>query len=516
MARRPVALIVLDGWGEAPDDYPQEYNAIAQANLPTYRALAGKYPRTLIQTSGNAVGLPEGVMGNSEVGHMNMGSGRIIWQTLVRIDKSAETDDFESIEAIASAAKRAKDTRARLHLMGLCSDGAVHSVDRHYFALLRLAKKVGLSGDQVVMHCFTDGRDTPPREGAGHVAAIQKWMQENGCGVIGSVMGRYYAMDRDKRWERTEVAYKAIVCGEGEKVSDPVQAIQDAYAAGENDEFIKPRVLVRANGEPVAVMQDGDQVICFNYRADRVRQLSSACRDRGFSGFQCRQPNIGYVTMTQYMEGLDADIAFPPQYVQNSLGEVFSKLGKTQLRIAETEKYPHVSFFFSGGVETAFAGEKRVLIPSARDVATYDLKPEMSAHEIAEALVQEIRDPNFDLIINNFANADMVGHSGIIPATIKACEAVDAALTKVIAEIRKAGGTAIITADHGNAEQLWDYATESPQTQHTTNPVPLLIVDDGLIGTKLREGGRLCDIAPTILKLLNLEAPQEMDGVSLV
>jgi 2,3-bisphosphoglycerate-independent phosphoglycerate mutase len=516
LTRRPVALIVLDGWGQAPAEYPKEYNAIAQANLPTYRALAEKYPQVLIQTSGNAVGLPEGVMGNSEVGHMNMGSGRIIWQTLVRIDKSAEGDDFLSVDALTAAAKRAKDSGARLHLMGLCSNGAVHSVDRHYFSLLRLAKKVGLTGDRVVMHCFTDGRDTPPREGAGHIAAIQKWMQENSCGVIATVMGRYYAMDRDKRWERTEVAYNAMVCGEGENVNDPVQAIHDAYAAGENDEFIKPRVVVTASGEPVATIRDGDQVICFNYRADRVRQISAACRDRGFSGFKCRQPQIGYVTMTQYVEGLDAEIAFPPQYIQNSLGEVFSKLGKTQLRIAETEKYPHVSFFFSGGNETAFPGEKRVLIPSARDVATYDLKPEMSAPEIADALVREIRDPTFDLIINNFANADMVGHSGIIPATVRACEAVDAALAKVIAEIRKAGGTAIITADHGNAEQLWDFATESPQTQHTTNPVPLVIVDDELVGTKLREGGRLCDIAPTILKLLNLEAPQEMDGVSLV
>jgi 2,3-bisphosphoglycerate-independent phosphoglycerate mutase len=513
--RRPVALIVLDGWGEAPAGYPKKFNSIAQANLPTFHALLERYPHTLIQASGNAVGLPEGVMGNSEVGHMNMGAGRIIWQTITRIDKAVQVDDFSSIEPLSAAIAAVKGGK-RLHLMGLCSNGAVHSVDRHYFALLRLAKKAGLKGDQVAMHCFTDGRDTPPREGAGHIAAIQSWMQENGCGVIATVIGRYYAMDRDQRWDRTQLAYDAMVHGRGIKENDPVQAVQNAYAEGETDEFIKPRVITRPGGEPVAEIADGDHVICFNYRADRVRQITRALTEPNFSEFERQPVKIQLVTMTEYIQGLDARIAFPPQYVENSLGEVFSKLGKTQLRIAETEKYPHVSFFFSGGKEKAFPGEKRVLIPSRRDVATYDMKPEMSAPEIAKALIDEIRDPNFDLIINNFANADMVGHSGNIPATIRACEYVDEALKGVLEEIRRVGGTAIVTADHGNAEQMWDNVTDSPQTQHTTNPVPLILMDEQLTGTKLREGGRLCDIAPTILQLLNLQPPAEMDGVSLL
>jgi 2,3-bisphosphoglycerate-independent phosphoglycerate mutase len=516
LPRKPTILIVLDGWGQAPEGYPHQYNAIAQANLPTYRSLLEKYPQTLIRTSGEDVGLPDGVMGNSEVGHMNMGAGRIIWQEIVRIDKAIAKDDFRSVGAIYDAVQHVKNTPgAQLHLMGLCSDGSVHSVDRHYFAILRLAKDSGLSGDRVVMHCFTDGRDTPPHEGVKHIGRIQAWMQENGTGVIATITGRYYAMDRDTRWDRTKLAYDAMVLGSGLEVTDPVAAVEQAYKDGETDEFIKPRVVVRA-GKPVATIRDHDWVINFNYRADRVRQISHALTDPEFKDFERHPIDLHLVTMTKYKDGLRADIAFPQQSVRNGIGEIFSRLGKTQLRIAETEKYPHVSFFFSGGVETPFPGEQRVLIPSPREVATYDMKPEMSAPAIADAVVKQIQDPNFDLIVNNYANADMVGHTGNIAATIKACEHVDDALAKVIAQVRASGGTAIITADHGNAEQLWDFDANSPQTQHTTNPVPLLIVDEELRGTQLRQRGRLCDIAPTILHLLNLEKPQEMEGVSLV
>lgn len=516
MTRKPFALIVLDGWGQAPADYPHEFNAIARANLPTYRSLLERYPHTLIQTCGNAVGLPDGVMGNSEVGHMNMGAGRIVWQEITRIDKAVEKDDFRSVGPILEAVQAAKDSGKRLHLMGLCSDGSVHSVDRHYFAILRLAKAVGLTGDRVVMHCFTDGRDTPPRKGAGFVAEIQKWMKENSCGIIATVTGRYYAMDRDTRWERTEVSYNAMVLGEGLKNQDPVKAIEEGYSRDETDEFIKPVVITDAVGNPLATIEDGDQVICFNYRADRVRQITRALTDPDFQEFKRKPVNIHLVTMTMYKKGLKADVAFEQQKLSNGIGELFSKLGKTQLRIAETEKYPHVTFFFSCGQEKEFPGERRVLIPSCRDIPTYDKKPEMRAMEIAEALVGEIRNPNFDLIVNNFANADMVGHTGVIPAVIKACETVDAALTKVLAEIKNAGGTAIITADHGNAEQLWDFDANSPQTQHTTNPVPLILVDEELRGATLREGGKLCDISPTILKILGLNQPEEMTGVSLI
>lgn len=515
-SRKPVVLIVLDGWGKAPAGYPDEFNAIARANLPTWRSLVEKYPNTVIFTSGNAVGLPEGVMGNSEVGHMNLGAGRIVWQEITRIDKAAEKDDFRTNAALSGAMLKAKASGRKLHLMGLVSDGAVHSMDRHYFALIRLAKTLGLAPNQLVMHCFTDGRDTPPTSGLNYVAAIRDRMREIGVGVIGSVIGRYYAMDRDKRWQRTHLAYDALVNGVGQKFHDPVEAVQNAYDAGETDEFIKPRLIVGENGETPATIDDGDQVICFNFRADRVRQMSRALTEPDFAEFPIKKMKIHLVTMTMYQEGLDAEVAFPPQILRNTVGEVFSRLGKTQLRIAETEKYPHVSFFFSGGEEKAFDGEERVLIPSPREVATYDLKPEMSAPLVAERLVEELRADKFDLVVCNFANADMVGHSGIVQAAIEACENVDRALGKVLAQVLECGGRAIVTADHGNAEQMWDFDANGPMTQHTTNPVPLVVVGDNLQGSKLREGGRLCDVAPTILQLAGIPVPAEMDGVSLL
>lgn len=516
MTRKPLVLIVMDGWGKAPEGYPKEYNAIARANIPFFWKLMDTYPSAVVKTSGNAVGLPEGVMGNSEVGHMNIGAGRIVWQEITRIDKAIEKDDFRSVGPILDAIQNAKSSGKQLHLMGLVSDGAVHSVDRHYFAILRLAKACGLNSDQVLMHCFTDGRDTPPESGAGYVQTVQDWMSENGYARIATVSGRYYAMDRDKRWQRTELAYNALVRGKGIPAKDPVQAVRDSYADGETDEFIKPRVIMNSAGEPVGTIKDGDWVICFNYRADRVRQISRAFTDPEFKDFERAPVLVNLVTMTLYQEGLKANIAFPPQLLRNTVGELFSKMGKTQLRIAETEKYPHVSFFFSGGEEKPFPGEHRVLIPSPREVPTYDLKPEMSAPEVADHLVREIKDPNYDLIINNFANADMVGHTGVMDAAIRAVETIDTCLAKVIPVVQEKGGTILITADHGNAEQLWDFQSDSPQTQHTTNPVPLLIIDQELRGVKLREGGRLCDIAPTMLKILGIEAPVEMDGIPLL
>jgi 2,3-bisphosphoglycerate-independent phosphoglycerate mutase len=516
VSSKPVVLIVLDGWGKAPPGYPLEFNAIERANIPVYRSLLETYPHTLIHTSGNAVGLPEGVMGNSEVGHMNIGAGRIVWQEITRIDKALEKDDFRTVSAIYDAILRAKASGSRLHLMGLVSDGAVHSVDRHYFAIMRLAKALEIAPRQLVMHCFTDGRDTPPMVGINHVAAVRDWIRENGVGVIGSVIGRYYAMDRDKRWQRTQLAYDALVSGAGIYFHDAVEAVQHAYDAGETDEFIKPRVIVGDNQEPLGTINDGDQVICFNYRADRVRQMSRALTEPDFAEFPVRKMRVHLVTMTMYQQGLDADVAFPPQFLRKTIGELFSSLGKRQLRIAETEKYPHVSFFFSGGEEKPFEGEDRVLIPSARDVPTYDKKPEMSAPEIADRLVNALKNSNYDLVINNFANADMVGHTGVMEAAIQACEHVDAAIGKVLAQVRAIGGCAIITADHGNAEQLWDFEADSPQTQHTTNPVPLLIMDEELRGASLREGGRLCDVAPTMLQILGIPAPPEMDGTPLL
>lgn len=516
MNRKPVALIILDGWGRCPVDYPREFDAVCLAQTPVMDAISEKYPTTLIRTSGNDVGLPDGVMGNSEVGHMNLGAGRVVWQELVRIDKAAEKDDFASIEPLRDAMEKAKATGRRVHLFGCTSDGAVHSVDRHYFALLRLAKKVGLTGAQVAFHAFTDGRDTPPQSGLGHVTAVRDWMEQNGTGVIATVSGRYYGMDRDKRWERTKRAYDAMVFGKGEPFTDPVAAVEASYAKGVTDEFIEPAVIVDDNGHPLATIDDGDQVISFNYRADRGRQICRALVEPGFAEFERKPMTIRLVTMTPYIEGLPADVAFPPLGLKNTLGEVVSAAGRTQLRIAETEKYPHVSFFFSGGVETPYPGEDRILIPSPRDVPTYDKKPEMSAFGISEAAVKAIKDPGYDLIVLNFANADMVGHTGSLEAATKAVEAVDKALGPILEAIREAGGAAIVTADHGNAEQMWNFDANAPHTQHTTNTVPLVLVDDTRRDARLRPDGRLADIAPTLLHLMDLPVPPEMDGRSLI
>lgn len=516
MKNTPFVLIILDGWGMSSGDYPKEKNAIALANIPNFKRLWNTYPHTTLQTSGNAVGLPAGVMGNSEVGHLNLGAGRIVWQEITRIDKAIEKDDMESINAIKNSIIKAKESGKNLHLMGLVSDGAVHSVDRHYFALLRLSKKLGLDGNKVFFHCYLDGRDTPPNSGIEHVKYIKSWMEENSYGKIATVMGRYYAMDRDKRWERVKKAFDALIYGNGEKSNNPIEAIKKSYEQNITDEFVIPVNICNSNNKPIGLINNDDYIIFFNFRGDRGRQLSHALTDNEFPHFERPSNfNVNLTTFTQYEEGINCKVAFPPQYLTNTIGETYSKAGLKQLRIAETEKYAHVTFFFSGGREEKFEGEDRILIPSPK-VATYDLKPEMSAPEVAKRLAEEIISNKYNLIINNLANCDMVGHSGKIDAAIKAVETVDNSLGVIYSALQKVGGRAIITADHGNAEMMWDYTTNQEHTAHTTNPTPLILVDDDRTGQELRDGGSLCDVAPTILDIMDIEKPIEMLGQSLI
>ena len=512
MRKAPFVLMILDGWGVASPDYPKEWNAIALAQIPNFKRLWNNYPHTTIQTSGNSVGLPAGIMGNSEVGHLNLGAGRVVWQEITRIDKAIEKDDMESVEALRNLMVTARESGKSLHLMGLVSDGAVHSVDRHYFALLRLAKKLNLNPEKVFLHCFLDGRDTPPTNGVQYVGEVKKWMDENSFGKIATIMGRYYAMDRDKRWERIKKAYDALTIGTGVMEQEPEIAIKKSYESNVTDEFVMPINICNSSNKPIGLVKSGDCVIFFNFRGDRARQLSHVLTDESFPHFE--RPEgffVNLVTFTQYEEGIRCKVAFLPHYLKNTIGEHFSNAGLTQLRIAETEKYAHVTFFFSGGREQVYEGEKRILIPSPK-VATYDLKPEMSAPEVAKHLAEEILSGQYDLIINNFANCDMVGHTGKLDAAIKAVEVVDSSIGLVYSALQKVGGKAIITADHGNAEMMWDFSTNQEHTAHTTNPTPLILVDEDRKGQELRDGGALCDVAPTIIDILGMQKPIEMTG----
>jgi 2,3-bisphosphoglycerate-independent phosphoglycerate mutase len=507
-APRPVALIILDGFGLRESIHG---NAVALANKPNFDRLWSQYPHTSLTACGEAVGLPEGQMGNSEVGHLNIGAGRIVYQDLTRISKSIRDQEFYDNSTLLGAVRHAKANNKKLHLYGLVSDGGVHSHIAHLFALLELAKKEGL--EQVYIHAFLDGRDVSPDSAVGYLTQLQATIEQLGIGRIATVQGRYYAMDRDKRWERTEKSYRAMVYGEGPTAYDPIQAVKESYEKSVYDEFVMPAVIVGADNQPVGLVESQDAVIFFNFRPDRSIQLSNVFMNEDFRGFDrgANVPkNLYFVCMTLFAESVGGYVAYKPKELDNTLGEVLVQHGKKQLRIAETEKYPHVTFFFSGGRDELLEGETRLLINSPK-VATYDLQPEMSAYELTDALVKEVEAGNHDAIILNFANADMVGHSGMLEPTIKAVEATDECLGRVVDAVTAQGGVCVIIADHGNADMVID-DNERPFTAHTTNPVPCIVTE---AGHTLREGGILADVAPTLLKLLQLPQPEQMTGKSL-
>lgn len=508
--KKPVVLMILDGYGLGID---YEGNAITQAKRPVMERLMKEYPFVEGQASGLAVGLPDGQMGNSEVGHLNMGAGRVVYQDLTRITKSIEDGDFFEKPELLGAIDNCLANDTDLHIYGLMSDGGVHSDIRHLFALLKLCRQKGL--DRVYVHAFMDGRDTSPTSGIGYIRDLVEVMKEQ-TGQIATITGRYYAMDRDNRWERVSRAYAALTKGEGILEKDPVEAMQHSYDRGVNDEFIEPTVITDAQGCPKAVIKSGDSVIFFNFRPDRAREITRTFCMEDFDGFD-RGERIctDYVCFTEYDSTIpNKSIVFKEEEILNTLGEYLSKQGLRQARIAETEKYAHVTFFFNGGVETPNKGEDRFLIPSPK-VATYDLQPEMSAPAVCDTLVEKIGSGLYDVIIINFANPDMVGHTGVKEAVIKAIETVDEMVGRAVEAIKKADGVIFLCADHGNAEELIDYKTGEPWTAHTTNPVPFILIN-GPEEIGLMEGGRLCDIAPTLLELLGLEKPQEMTGHSLL
>jgi 2,3-bisphosphoglycerate-independent phosphoglycerate mutase len=506
---KPVALIILDGFGLRGETFG---NAVAQAKKPNFDRYWNTYPHTTLTAFGEAVGLPEGQMGNSEVGHLNIGAGRIVYQDLTRISKSIRDGEFFRNETLLGAIRHAKEGGKKLHLYGLLSDGGVHSHIDHLFALLELAKRENFH--EVYIHAFLDGRDVAPDSAKSYMERLLAKIKETGVGKVATVQGRYYAMDRDKRWDRVEKAYRAMVYGEGPQYTDPLKAIEESYEKSVFDEFVIPTVIVDAGGKPVGPVESGDSVVFYNFRPDRAIQLSQVFTNEDFRGFDRGDKfpkNLYFVTLTLYSETVGGYVAYKPKNLDNTFGEVVAQNGLKQLRIAETEKYPHVTFFFSGGRDIELPGETRILIPSPK-VATYDLKPEMSAYEVAEAAVKEIEAERQDVIILNFANPDMVGHSGLLEPTVKAVEATDECLGKVVEAILAKGGVACITADHGNADIVTN-PDGSRNTAHTTNPVPFIVTSRD---AKLREGGILADIAPTLLELLQLKQPPEMTGKSIL
>jgi len=539
MRPKPLVLVILDGWGYAP---PSNANAISLARKPNYDKLLAGFPNTLIHTSGRYVGLPTGQMGNSEVGHLNIGAGRIVYMDITKIDVMIENGEFDKNPALLDAMKKARTGERRLHLLGLLSNGGVHSHQNHLDALLRMAKQNGV--DRVFVHCFMDGRDTLPTNGVKYIEQLQQKMRDYGVGKIASVSGRYYAMDRDKKWDREKLAFDAMVDGnaEGGRFFDPIQGVKDSYNDETTDEFIIPFVVADGRGDPVGTIRDGDVCINFNFRADRARQITRClARNSHFTAQdgaelegaaeldsiipRDRVPkDLTYVCMTQYDKHFTLPVVSPPESLGNILADVMANQKMRNLRVAETEKYAHVTYFFNGGVEKPFPGEDRILVQSPK-VATYDLKPEMSAQGIADAVVKAIEDKTFDVMVVNFANADMVGHSGKIPPTIKAVETVDACLGQIYAALKRTGGAMIVTADHGNAEQMIDPATGGPQTAHTTNPVPFIVADEHAVLTTnfkgdsrrftLKPDGALQDIAPTMLSILGVAQPKEMTGHDL-
>ncbi|MEZ4485609.1 MAG: 2,3-bisphosphoglycerate-independent phosphoglycerate mutase [Syntrophotaleaceae bacterium] len=507
--RRPIVLMILDGWGINPSC---EHNAACQARTPRLDELRRTCPTTEIDASGLAVGLPEGQMGNSEVGHLNIGAGRIVYQELTRISRSIAQGDFFNNPVLLEAMAKVRLKGGKLHLMGLLSDGGVHSHNSHLYALVEMAKQQGIA--EVCIHAFLDGRDTPPQSGRGYLAELEKQLAELGLGRVATVIGRYFAMDRDNRWERVERAYRAMTEGAGERFANSAEAIEQAYGAGQTDEFVPPCV-IEHNGA-LSTVDDGDGLIFFNFRADRAREITRTFTDCRFEGFaRQNSPSLaGFVCLTEYDETFALPVAFPSQSYPAILGEVVAAAGLRQLRIAETEKYAHVTFFFNGGDETPFAGEDRVLIPSPQEVATYDQKPAMSAPQVTEEMLARVASGRYDLIVLNFANPDMVGHTGIMAAAVEAMETVDGCVGQVVDAVLAAGGSLLVTSDHGNCEQM-SAADGSPHTAHTANPVPLILVDPELRQARLRHG-KLADIAPTLLDLLNLDQPPEMTGHSLL
>ncbi|WP_096269527.1 2,3-bisphosphoglycerate-independent phosphoglycerate mutase [Paucisalibacillus globulus] len=503
------ALIILDGFAIRDE---VKGNAVKQANKPNFDRLWNTFPHNQLKASGEAVGLPEGQMGNSEVGHLNIGAGRIVYQSLTRVNLSIREGDFFEKKAFLKSINSAKEKNKALHIFGLLSDGGVHSHIEHLFALLKLAKDQGL--EKVYVHAFLDGRDVGPQTAKGYIEATESKMQELGVGKIATVSGRYYSMDRDKRWDRVQKSYNAMVYGEGPTYNSALEVVEDSYQNGIYDEFVIPSVIAEASGEPVGKVEDEDSIIFYNFRPDRAIQISRTFANEDFHDFD-RGPNVpknlDFVMLTQFSESVDGFVAYEPANLDNTIGEVLSQNNLKQLRIAETEKYPHVTFFMSGGREQEFPGEKRILIDSPK-VATYDLKPEMSAYEVTDALLKELDSGEINAVILNFANPDMVGHSGMLEPTIKAIEVVDECLGKVVDKITELGGHAIITADHGNSDEVVTLE-DQPMTAHTTNPVPVIVTKQDV---ELRDGGILADLAPTLLDLLAVEKPKEMTGTSLI
>lgn len=506
MDKKLTMLMILDGFGI---NEREEGNAVKLADTPNLDKLMKQNPTTIIKTSGLDVGLPEGQMGNSEVGHTNIGAGRIVYQELTRITKSIEDGDFFTIPELVGAIDNCKKNHSKLHIMGLLSDGGVHSHIRHLYAILELAKRKDF--EDVYVHCFLDGRDTPPASAETYIADLEKKMEEKGVGKIASITGRFYAMDRDKRWERVQKAYDALVNGIGEKETSATVAIEKSYQKEVFDEFVVP-TLICNNGEPIARISENDSVIFFNFRPDRAREITRSLVDKSFDGFERKYFPLYYVCFTNYDETIkDVHIAFKKDEIKNTFGEILGKKGMTQLRIAETEKYAHVTFFFNGGEEKQYTGEDRILIPSPK-VETYDLQPEMSAYEVTDNVVNAINSKKYDSIILNYANPDMVGHTGNLEAAIKALEVVDECVGRVVEAVENNNGVLLITADHGNLEQMIDYTTGEPHTAHTTNVVPLILVGKD---AKLKEG-RLADLIPTMLDIMGIEKPEEMTGSSLI
>jgi len=513
MAKRPTVLIVRDGWGHREEN---EHNAIAIARTPVADALMAEWPHTLIAASGEDVGLPAGVMGNSEVGHLNLGAGRVVWQEVTRIDRSIREGTFFENAALLTAFRHVEKTGGALHLMGLISDGLVHSAPNHYRALLEMAAKQGLPAERVHFHALTDGRDTPPKSAEKHLAFVLEHMQKYGTGRVATVSGRYYAMDRDKRWDRVERFHRCVTLGEGHRAADGPAAIRAAYDRGETDEFIEPTKITDASGEPIGLFASGDALIYLNFRADRTREFCHSLVDADFAGFaRAATPAVHLVTMTHYEDTFDVPEAFPPQRLANIYADALASAGRTSFRTAETEKYAHVTFFFNGGIEKPWPHEERALVKSP-PVATYDLQPEMSAPEVTKVAVKAIRSGKYDALVMNYANCDMVGHTGIETAAVAAVEAVDSGVGECVKAVLDMKGTVLVAADHGNAEEMWDEENGQPCTAHTTNPVPCILVGERYRGAKLREGGRLADVAPTLLMDLGLEVPPEMEGRSLV